>query len=81
MVRDPSEGILPVLEYYKEFNRAQEYMNEGNLLMLEYFAKFGDENVKCFHFRQVHASKALSKELIEREQHKYDIYERLASIC
>jgi len=62
-VQDEEVGILPVIEYYKEFNRTQEYMNDMTLLMLDYFGKHGDENVKCYQFRLMHATKQLPKDL------------------
>lgn len=69
-----------VIEYYKEFNKIRNYRNDVSLLMLSYFAKYGDENIKSYEFRKRQPQKALPKDIQEREDHKYDLYERVYQI-
>jgi len=52
-----------VIEYYKEFNKTQNYMNDITIQMLQYFLKYGDENVKAFEFRKRHPTKHLPSDI------------------
>jgi hypothetical protein len=62
-IRSKDTGLLQVIEYYKEFNKLRNYRNDVSLLMLSYFAKYGDENIKAYEFRKRQPQKALPKDI------------------
>ncbi len=80
MVRDKDQGLGQVIEYYKEFNKTQNYMNDITIQMLQYFLKYGDENVKAFEFRKRHPTKHLPSDIQKCEDSKYQLYSRMYEI-
>lgn len=59
-----------LVEYYREFNR--EVVKEECLEMLGYMIEHGDSNVALYQQRK--SGGPDTKELLEREAHKYDLY-------
>ena len=71
-----SATINELVSYYKEFNS----IPKESLPMLSYLVQNGDENLAKFEFKKSNPGKAIPQDIEEREEHKYDLYNRFDQI-